>query len=225
MGVGLFSFVICAIFGGKIMNAKTVISGHEMTPRQGEILDKALSLLVSSGGNVTMEAVARAASCSKETLYNWFGDRDGLLVATVQWQASKVREPELDLARLDIGSLARSLEAFATDLLSVLSGDISVALNRSAIAHAATDSSELGAVVLENGRGAMGRRLKPVLEAGRKASILKFDDSEEAFRTFFGLVVRDVQIRLLLGDPLSPNEVASEAALATRQFLKLYQTD
>ena len=30
----------------------------------------------------------------------------------------------------------------------------------------------------------------------------RFDDSEAAFRTFFGLVVRDVQIRLLLGDKL-----------------------
>ena len=37
-----------------------------------------------------MTAVARRASCSKETLYKWFGDRDGLLTATVQWQASKV---------------------------------------------------------------------------------------------------------------------------------------
>ncbi len=41
-----------------------------------------------------------------------------------------------------------------------------------------------------------------MLEAGREAGLLAFDDTETAFRTFFGLVGRDVQIRLLLGDTL-----------------------
>ena len=62
----------------------------EPTPRQQAVLDAALALLVEEGDQLTMTAVARRASCSKETLYKWFGDRDGLLTATVQWQASKV---------------------------------------------------------------------------------------------------------------------------------------
>jgi hypothetical protein len=70
----------------------------------------------------------------------------------------------------------------------------------------------------------MGRRLKPVLEAGRDAGLIRFDDTEEAFRTFFGLVGRDVQIRLLLGDrlKLGPAAIAREAKRATSQFLALY---
>ena len=60
--------------------------------------------------------------------------------------------------------------------------------------------SNLGAIVLANGRFAIGERLKPLLEAAREARLLDFDDPETAFRTFFGLVGRDVQIRLLLGD-------------------------
>ena len=90
----------------------------------------------------------------------------------------------------------------------------------------ATRSHDLGAIVLANGRFAMGRRLKPVLEAGRDAGLLAFDDAEAAFRTFFGLVGRDVQIRLLLGDrfALSKADIARDAALATRQFLTLHAT-
>src|SRR5690606_26309149 len=81
-----------------------------------------------------------------------------------------------------------------------------------------------GAIVLANGRFAIGERLKPLLEAGREAGLLDFDDTEAAFRTFFGLAGRDVQVRLLLGDRL---EVAGErngryAAEATRQFFALY---
>ena len=64
----------------------------------------------------------------------------------------------------------------------------------------ARKSDGLGAIVLENGPLAIRQRLKPVLEAGREARLLRFDSSEEAYRTFFGLVVRDTQIRLLLGE-------------------------
>ena len=52
-----------------------------------------------------------------------------------------------------------------------------------------------------------------MLEAGRDAGLLAFDDAEAAFRTFFGLVGRDVQIRLLLGDrfALTKADIARDA--------------
>jgi AcrR family transcriptional regulator len=170
-----------------------------------------------------MTAVARRASCSKETLYKWFGDRDGLLTATVQWQAAKVRVPLVDRRTLDPLSLRASLQQFGRDLLATIAGQTSVALNRLAITHA-TEDNGLGAIVLDNGRFTMGKRLKPLLEAGRDARLLRFDTSETAFRTFFGLVVRDVQIRLLLGDRVGPTvkEIEADAERATEQFLDLY---
>src|SRR5690606_10469564 len=168
----------------------------------------------------------RRASCSKETLYKWFGDRDGLLTATVQWQAAKVRVPRVDRHKLERDELRASIEQFARDLLGTLAGEISVTLNRLAVTHAGEEEkADLGAIVLENGRLEMGRRLKPVLEAGRDARLLRFDSSEEAFRTFFGLVVRDVQIRLLLGDglTLSAQDIDRDARRATEQFFTLYE--
>ena len=195
------------------------------TPRQQQVLTAALELLVESGAGLTMTAVARRASCSKETLYKWFGDRDGLLTATVQWQAAKVRVPRVDRHRLDAETLRDSIEQFARDLLGTLAGAISVTLNRLAVSHAGEEKPDMGQIVLENGRLEMGRRLKPVLEAGRDARLLRFESSEEAFRTFFGLVVRDVQIRLLLGDELklSPADIERDARQATEQFLQLYE--
>ncbi|MGB3388514.1 MAG: TetR/AcrR family transcriptional regulator C-terminal domain-containing protein [Pseudaminobacter sp.] len=198
--------------------------GVDLTERQKDVLNAVLRLLVEEGDRLTMTAVARRASCSKETLYKWFGDRDGLLTATVQWQASKVRVASVDRARLDMASLTASLERFACDWLSVISSETSIALNRVAVAHAGSDKRDLGAIVLENGRLAMGRRLKPVLLAGRDRDLLAFEDAEDAFRTFFGLVARDVQIRLLLGDRLEMTDatIGRDAAQATRQFLALY---
>jgi len=196
----------------------------EPTARQAAVLDAVLALMQERGGQLTMTAVARRASCSKETLYKWFGDRDGLLTATVQWQASRVRAGRYDRQRLDASSLRDSLRDFAANWLSVISSPTSIALNRLAITHAASKQSNLGQIVLENGRFAIGNRLKPVLEEGRAAGLLQFDDTEAAFRTFFGLAGRDVQIRLLLGDPLKlgRDEIARDAAAATDQFLTLY---
>jgi AcrR family transcriptional regulator len=195
-----------------------------LTERQQAVLDAVLGLLLEEGGEITMTAVARRANCSKETLYKWFGDRDGLLTATVRWQASKVRAGNYDTQKLDTESLRESLESFAVNWLTVISSPTSIALNRVAVSHAADAKGSLGQIVLANGRFAIGERLKPLLEAGRTAGLLAFDDAETAFRTFFGLAGRDVQIRLLLGDALTLGEaeIARDAALATDQFLKLY---
>ncbi len=194
------------------------------SPRQQAVLDTVLALMVEGGDPLTMEAVARRASCSKETLYKWFGGRDGLLTATVRWQASRVRVGRYDAQALDVATLRENLEDFAATWLGVITSATSVALNRIAIGRAGGARDDLGGIVLANGRFAIGERLKPVLEAGRAAGLLAFDDGETAFRTFFGLVGRDVQIRLLLGDRLDPDaaEIREDATRAVTQFLALY---
>ena len=108
----------------------------------------------------------------------------------------------------------------------MISSDTSVALNRRGDRVMPVRQGQwLGAIVLDNGRFAMGKRLKPVLEAGREAGLLEFDDAETAFRTFFGLVARDVQIRLLLGDRLDIDcrrRSTADAARATRAVPRLF---
>lgn len=199
-------------------------SEQQPSPRQIEVLEATLRQMLIEGQAVTMNSVAKAASCSKETLYKWFGDREGLLTATVKWKASRVHVGAVEPGRLDRAALMARLEEFARNWLAVISSETSIALNRIAMGEAGTGKRSLGAIVLENGRFALGSRLKPVLEAGRAARLLEFQDNEEAFRTFFGLMARDVQIRLLLGDALTlpPETIRHDAARAATQFLALY---
>ncbi|GEP00373.1 TetR/AcrR family transcriptional regulator C-terminal domain-containing protein [Methylobacterium haplocladii] len=206
------------------MESSPAIETTTPSARQQAVLDAVLGLMVEAGDQLTMDAVARRASCSKETLYKWFRDRDGLLTATVQWQASRVRAGRYEARALDVATLSESLRDFATTWLEVISSSASIALNRIAIGDAGSRKSNLGSIVLANGRFAIGDRLKPLLEAGRAAGLLAFDDSETAFRTFFGLVGRDVQIRLLLGDAIDFDaaEIRRDAASAVEQFLALY---
>lgn len=195
-----------------------------LSTRQKEVLDAALDLLVEGDGSLTMASVARKANCSKETLYKWFNDREGFLDAMVRWQASRVRVVPLKRGAVEYETLFSSIEHFARDWLMVLSGEKSIALNRLAVTDAGKDQSSLGMVVLQNGPFAMARRLKPVLELGCEAGHLVIEDLEEAFRTFFGLVVRDMQIRLLLGEHLNMDDakIIREARRATRHFFTLY---
>lgn len=200
------------------------VTEAKFSKRQQEVLSAVLDLMVDEGGALTMERVAKSASCSKETLYKWFGDRQGLLTATVQWQASKVRISPIDDDNLDEVTLRDVLVRFARDWLAVLSSDVSIALNRMAISHAGSASSDLGSIVLQNGPFAMRRRLLPVLVMGRDAGYLKFENGGEVFSCFFGLVVRDIQIRVLLGEDvtLSEAQIAKKAGTATDQFFALY---
>lgn len=199
----------------------------DFTSRQQEVLDAALALLKERGEAPTMNAVAERASCSKETLYKWFGGREGLLTATVQRQASGVRALPAPEGGFDGETLRTSLSEFARNWLRTLTGETSVALNRLAVGEAGRDGRALGGIVLENGPLAMQRRLEPLLEAGRRAGLLAFADGREAFRTFFGLVVGDTQIRLLLGDGRRPDEaeIDEHAAAATAQFFALFGAD
>ncbi len=202
----------------------SVILAGELSSRQAEVLGVVLDLMVEEGDGFSMAKVCRRASCSKETLYNWFGDRDGLLTATVQWQASKVKMPGLAGGLVTADAFRDSLIAFATNWLTVITGDVSAALNRLAISHAGTGKSRLGEIVLKNGPLAMTGRLRPIFEIGVSSGLIELDSTDAALKTFFGLVVGDWQIRKLLGETTRPSATGIEinAARAVDQFLALY---
>lgn len=200
-----------------------------LTDRQNAVLESALNLLVEGGEKaVTTAGVARAANCSKESLYKWFGDRDGLLSAMISYQAGKVRTVDVGAEALTADGLRQHLAAFAHDLLEVLSGEVSLALNRLAIGQTVGKTNRggptLGRLLEERGRRQIGRRAAMLLEAGRKAGLLVFDDAGEAYGTLYGLIVTDAHLRMLLGeDPKTlKKEFAGRAERAVTSFLALY---
>lgn len=202
------------------------------TQRQGDVLACALTLLVEGGEKaLTTAGLARAANCSKESLYKWFGDRDGLLAAVITFQASKVRAPQVTEGRPSAADYRARLVSFAENLLSVLCGDVSLALNRLAIGQASSSDAPLGRLLLERGKRTVNARGRALLEAGQGLGYLTFysvgDDAGEAYRTFYGLIVRDAHLRALLGDASSHegdagDDFAAQAERATDQFIRLF---
>jgi len=109
-----------------MMQASATAEQEAPSARQQAVLDAVLGLMVEDGEQLTMDAVARRASCSKETLYKWFGDRDGLLTATVRWQASRVHAGHDAAQVLDGATLRERLQDFAVTWLEVITGPTSV---------------------------------------------------------------------------------------------------
>ncbi|WEX11871.1 TetR/AcrR family transcriptional regulator C-terminal domain-containing protein [Chelativorans sp. AA-79] len=198
---------------------------QEFTPRQHAVLERALELLVAGGERaLTTAGVARAANCSKESLYKWFGDRDGLLAAMIAHQASKVRGFSDDGGPMDGERFRAHLVGFAQDLLQVLAGDVSLALNRLAIGQASREGSRLGRLLVEQGRRRIDQAAGALLDAGKRRGHIDFSDRDEAYRTFYGLIVQDLHVRMLLGeeDALKPEDFAARAERAVEQFFVLY---
>ena len=195
------------------------------TARQRAVLECALELLVAGGERaVTTAGVARAASCSKESLYKWFGDRDGLLAAMIAHQASKVRGFVDDGGPMERERFHEHLTGFALDLLHVLAGDVSLALNRLAIGQASREDSRLGRLLVEQGRRRIDQGARSLLEAGKRRGHIAYEDWSEAYHTLYGLIVRDLHVRMLLGEAgvRRPETFAAQAERAVEQFFALY---
>ncbi|WP_417770992.1 TetR/AcrR family transcriptional regulator C-terminal domain-containing protein [Stappia sp.] len=207
------------------MSSMPPLTESDFTPRQNEVLASALRLVVDGGEKaLTTAALARAANCSKESLYRWFGDRDGLLAAIVGHQAAKVRVPSERAGELSAGEFRDRLVTFAEDLLTVLAGDTSLALNRLATAHASRDGAPLGRLLLERGRERIATRARVLLEAGAAQGHIACDDSTDAYRTLYGLILRDSHGRWLLGEEpgVAEPDFAERARRAVDQFLTLH---
>lgn len=206
----------------------TLTEAEPFTDRQAAVLDAALALLVAGGEKaITTARIAKAANCSKESLYKWFGDRDGILAAMIAYQASKVRGPVGNDAVLrPLDAYIADFEGFGLDLLTVLSGPTSMALNRLAIGQTTPEGSPLGKLLLERGRSAVRSRATGLLERAKLAGHIRFDDVGEAFHTLYGLLVADGHIRSLLGEQVDfltrPVERKAQITKAINKFFRLY---
>ena len=193
--------------------------------RQTAVLEAALKLLVDGGDKgFTTARLARAANCSKESLYKWFGDRDGLLAAIVTHQASRVRIIDAAALPETRDEFEAALQLFAEDLLTVLLSDTSLALNRLSVGSVRGEAPGVGAVLLERGKRRIEERARRLLEAGKTGGHIVFADAADTYRTLYGLIIGDLHINALLGDAgaVSSLSTGDRARAAVARFLTLY---
>ncbi|UWQ17837.1 TetR/AcrR family transcriptional regulator [Jannaschia sp. M317] len=171
--------------------------------REAQIEQAAYEVIEAKGyAGTSMLAVARRARASNETLYNWYGDKQGLFRALVQRNAQEVTdhlaqaiagsEDPADAILVDVGAL----------LLGLVAGQRAVALNRAA---AADPTGALGALIAQGGRDTvapmLGRLIAQVLRRSGPAQV----DAAAATALFLDLLIGDLQIRRVIGQADMPD--------------------
>ena len=164
--------------------------------RQAEIERAAYALLEEKGyAGTSMLAIARRARASNETLYNWYGDKNGLIRALVARNTSEIRS----LLEKRIATQRDPLETLSIIgpmLLALLTGARAVALNRAA---AADPSGELGIALAAEGRETIAPLIAKVLGRAYEEGKLAFSDPDEAVELYLNLLIGDLQIRRVIG--------------------------
>ncbi len=191
----------------------------EREARRQRIIDAAYAELIEHGyEKLTMLGVARRAGASKETLYAWFGNREGLFVSLITDNADR-SALQVEAALAGDADPRDTLVNYSIGLLTLLTGARSVALNR-----AAMTAPDLATILLSSGRHRIGPLVEQYLARLDDEGYLAIDDAARAFMQFYGLVVQDTQIRVLLGEkPPTATAIRHRAETAVDDFITLNQ--
>ena len=187
---------------------------EENRSQRREAIEQAAYELLAEKGylGTSILAIARRAKASNETLYRWYGDKQGLFRSLVESNAEAVRASLHEA----LSKKAPGLDTLATVgplLLELLVSERAITLNRAA---AADSSGELAQALAEAGRGTIAPMLADVMLRARRDGELAFDDASAAAGLYVDLLVGDLQIRRVIGAvaPLSRKQVNQRASLA-----------
>lgn len=194
--------------------------------RKRQILSATLRLVRRHGTGISTAQIAAEARCSKETLYAWFSDRDGLMHALVEEQARHMGDAlARSFARADGESFEARLHSYCLALIDFLTGEAVLAVNRIAMADACRDGADLGLAVLDDWQARVVAPFLGLLKEGRENTMIEAEDLNEAFNVLMGLLIGDRQRRLLLGEASRPTmeEMSKQVDRALVHWFTIYR--
>jgi TetR/AcrR family transcriptional repressor of mexJK operon len=192
--------------------------------KQAAIVAAAAQLFMEHGyGNVSMDAIARAAGVSKATLYAHFTSKDRLFASIVGGRCSQVAPFDGELDDPTHGDIEIALTAIGTRLLHFLLSPEVQSILRIVIAESAR-FPELGAAFLAAGPSAYLARLADWLAAQHRAGCLNVPDPTLAADQFGALLRPILFLRVLTAVPPAPTETELQATVeaAVSVFLRAY---
>lgn len=192
--------------------------------RRRQILTAVLHLVREHGTGISTAQVAARAQCSKETIYAWFSDRDGLFDALIAEQGAAMAQALRVVNRRYAeggGSSARErLALFGLGVLDIMTGDAAIVVNRIAMSRTCSQNSQAGEGVRQVWQSEVADRFASLVNGAG----WPIDDIGEAWQAYVGLLIGDRQRQLLLGEASRPGGEAMRAIAdrASNQWLALY---
>lgn len=187
------------------------------------ILGAATRVFLEQGyGAASMDAIARAAGVSKQTIYAHFGGKAALFEATVLERSDRLLEPFPETDSLHDPETA--LRAIAHRFLELILSPETVGRFRVIVAESGR-FPELAEVFYRSGPERVGARLSAYLTELHRQEVLRVTDPRSASIHFFGMVRGDLFLRQLLGLGEPPRGVALDRIvdIAVTAFLAAYK--
>ena len=184
------------------------------------ILVAAQRLFLAQGYDVSLDAVAATAGVSKQTIYNLFGSKEDLFVATcedtVDRLTSALVAPAPDLQPRDV------LSQFGRTFLEFLLNEGAIRFKRILIP-LAEQYPRLTAQYYRFGPGQSRKRLADYLAVETQRGRLAVPDTMLGAEQFTGMLIGHAQICALLAIPEeTPIDIEARVASAVTAFLRAY---
>ncbi|MEO0543059.1 MAG: TetR/AcrR family transcriptional regulator [Pseudomonadota bacterium] len=205
--------------------SKTPKSASYADRRRQAIEEAAYVVLAEKGyKGASMLEIARRAGASNETLYKWYGNKQGLFKSLVVDNAKRITTL-IDAVLADAGenSGLDILIPVGERLLTVLTSERAIALNRAA-AGDVHDTSSLGKALADNGRDAVLPLIAGLIEQGIGSELADAESSSDIAESWLSLLVGDLQVRIVTGQAEAPNKdaIKGRAIKAVTQLKSIY---
>jgi AcrR family transcriptional regulator len=197
------------------------VAGQIDRAKNEAILDATSDVIYERGLAAPLDEIARRACVSKQTIYNHYGSKAGLVRALIERRTKQIGAP-LDMPGADEHP-EQALAAYARKLLETIAMERGIALFRLLIAAAAREA-ELASIMLPGGVRGTRVQLTSFLERETRAGRLAIANVGEAADFFAGMVISHHQVQALLGLPseLSAERIDRIAREAARRFVRAY---
>ena len=180
------------------------------------ILDAAAELTALNGAKVSMEAIAKRAGVSKQTLYNRFPSRLEIARALAARRSDMLTQPLRSGGDVEV-----VLTVFAAGLLEkIVRENVAVAFRSVALMSA--EVPELADAVYQAGPGEGLRRLSAWLAEQDRAGALNVPDPDAAAEMFAGMTLGHSHLRAILGVDQPRIDVAARAHDTAQRFIRAY---
>ena len=209
------------------MPAKTRHPHNRNDTRRDEILDTALEVFAPNGYlGTTTDMLAKEAAISKQTLYKYFGDKDGVFAALVHRACERVVDPFAPLVdeMQTIASAEQAVRKLADQFVGAIMNPDIQKLRRLVIAEAPR-FPDLAEEYWQSGFGRMLVSLADCFAVLHQRQLLHVSDTELAAQHFAGMMLWIPGNRAMfnVSEPmLDRDDIATIISTGSAAFLRAY---
>lgn len=180
--------------------------------KRDAIIEAGITVFLRAGyGRTSMDAVAREAGVSKQTIYHHFGSKDALFGAIIGHLVDRLLAP-LAPSELAPGDMTIVLTALGRQFLALALSPAGLALHRVVVAEAPR-FPELGRTAYQSGPRVAVETLADYLAGEARRGAIVLADPQLAAEQFFGSLLGHLHLRALLKVEERPSAEAIERSI------------